>query len=52
MHGNFSMLAGADGPTSVFYAGKLGKGSLLPIGIAVLAAALAAAVALFFKKRR
>lgn len=52
MQGNFRILAGPDGPTSVFYAGKIGKGSLFPIGIAVVAAAMIAVAVLFFQKRR
>ena len=52
MAGNFSVLNSPDGPTAVFYAGKLGNKSLFPVGIAILAVVMAAAAILFFKKRK
>ena len=47
---SFSM-SGPNGPTSVFFAGKLDHDSLIPVGIAVVAAAVAVAV-LFLKKHK
>lgn len=47
---HFSVLSGSDGPTAVFFAGKLG--SFIPVVIALLTAVIAAAIVLLLKKRR
>ncbi|MEG1144502.1 MAG: sodium ion-translocating decarboxylase subunit beta [Clostridium sp.] len=48
---SIAVIGGADGPTSIFVAGKIGNGAPLSWGIACLVASFILAVIVFRKKK-
>lgn len=45
-------IRGSDGPTSIFWAGKLGNGDILIIVIGIIVLAAAIALGIYFKQKR